>query len=138
MTPDEARRRFAAGPVARLATADAAGRPHLVPVVFAVVRDTVYSAVDDKPKRVPGRRLARVRHLRRRPEAALTVDRYDDDWSKLAWVQVLGAVRIIDDPSERPGAIAALRAKYEAYGHRSPDGPLLELTPTRALHWRAV
>jgi PPOX class probable F420-dependent enzyme len=125
-------------PVAHLGILDDEDRPRVLPVTFALTEGRLYSAVDDKPKRVPGRRLARVRHLRRRPEAALTVDRYDDDWSKLAWVQVLGAVRIIDDPSERPGAIAALRAKYEAYGHRSPDGPLLELTPTRALHWRAV
>ena len=125
-------------PVAHLGILDDEDRPRVLPVTFALTEGRLYSAVDDKPKRVPGRRLARVRHLRRRPEAALTVDRYDDDWSKLAWVQVLGAVRIIDDPSEGPGAIAALRAKYEAYGHRSPDGPLLELTPTRALHWRAV
>jgi uncharacterized protein YciI len=79
-----------------------------------------------------------VRFLRARPRAALTVDRYDDDWSRLAWVQLLGTVAVLEDPGLRPRALAALAAKYGPYRERTPGGPLLELTVARALHWRAA
>jgi PPOX class probable F420-dependent enzyme len=123
--------------VGHLGLLDDDGRPRVLPVTFALAGERLYSIVDEKPKRVSGKRLARVRYLRRRPFVALTVDRYDEDWSKLAWVQVLGTVAVIDRPETQPEAIAALSAKYEAYRHRVPGGPLLELTPERVLQWRA-
>jgi len=83
--------------VARLGLLDDADRPRVLPVTFAVAGAAVYSVVDSKPKR-PGE-PARVRYLRRRPEAALTVDHYADDWTQLAWVQVLGRVEVLD-PTE--------------------------------------
>ena len=94
----------------------------------------MWSAVDDKRKR--SREPARLRYLRRRPEAALCVDRYDDDWDRLAWVQLLGTVSTlpIDDA---PAAVAALTARYAPYRERRPPGPLVRLEPTRALWWRA-
>jgi PPOX class probable F420-dependent enzyme len=113
-------------------------RPRVLPVTYALYSGRLYSAVDDKPKRAPGARLARVRFLRRRPQATLTVDRYDDDWSALAWVQVLGSMRVVDEPTARPEALAALVDKYAPYRDRAPSGPLLELVPERALHWRAA
>ena len=94
----------------------------------------MYTAIDNKPK--TAREPARVRYLRRRPEAALTVDRYDDDWTQLAWVQVLGRIEVID-AAAAPGAMEALAAKYEPYREDPPPGPLLKLTPERVLHWRA-
>jgi PPOX class probable F420-dependent enzyme len=124
--------------VGHLGFLDADDRPRVLPVTFALAADRLYSVVDEKPKRVPGRELARVRYLRRRPAAALTVDRYDDDWTRLAWVQVLGTVRIHDDPTTQAGAFAALAARYAPYRHGVPEGPLLELVPERALHWRAA
>jgi len=124
-------------PVAHLGLLDDEGHPRVLPVTFALAGDRLYSAVDEKPKLVPGGELARVRYLRRHPSAALTVDRYDDDWSKLAWVQVLGAVQVLDDPTARPEGLAALRAKYDPYRHQAPAGPLLELTPKRTLYWTA-
>lgn len=124
-------------PVGHLGLLDEDDRPRVMPVTYARVGDALYSAVDDKPKRVTGRELARVRFLRRRPEAALTVDRYDDDWSRLAWVQVLGAVDVVE-PDADPGALAALTAKYEPYRAAAPGGPLLRLAPERALCWRAA
>jgi PPOX class probable F420-dependent enzyme len=124
--------------VARLGFLDSGDRPRVLPVTFALAADRLYSVIDEKPKRVPGRELARVRYLRRRPAAALTVDRYDDDWRKLAWVQVLGAVHVHDDPTTQAGAFAALAAKYEPYRHGVPEGPLLELVPERILRWRAT
>jgi PPOX class probable F420-dependent enzyme len=123
--------------VARLGLLDDEGAPRVLPVTFALSGGRVYSAVDDKPKRRPGH-VARVRFLRARPRAALTVDRYDDDWRALAWVQLLGTVAVLDDPAARPKALAALVAKYAPYRARPPRGPLLELVVARALHWSSV
>jgi PPOX class probable F420-dependent enzyme len=121
--------------VARLAFVDDDDRPRVLPVTYAVAEDVVWSAIDDKPKRAA--EPARVRYLRRRPEAALCVDRYDDDWNRLAWVQVLGRVEVL--PIERGAAgLEALTAKYAQYRERRPPGPLLRLQPSRALHWRST
>ena len=121
--------------MAHLAFVDDRDRPRVLPVTFAVAGGTAWSVVDDKPKSTP--EPARVRYLRRRPEAALCVDRYDDDWSRLAWVQLLGAVDLLD-PADAPDAMSALAARYAPYRERRPPGPLLRLAPERALHWRAV
>jgi PPOX class probable F420-dependent enzyme len=134
MTPDEARRRFAAGPVARLATADAAGRPHLVPVVFAVVRDTVYSAVDDKPKRSTA--LRRLANVAANPRVALLVDHYEDDWRALWWVRADGTGRVLDaaEPEARDG-IDRLVERYPAYRDRRPAGRVLAVDVARWTGW---
>jgi PPOX class probable F420-dependent enzyme len=124
--------------VGHLGLLDEGDRPRVLPVTFALAGERLYSVVDQKPKRVAGSELARVRFLRRRPSAALTVDRYDDDWTRLAWVQVLGPVHVHDDPTTKAGAFAALAAKYEPYRHGVPEGPLLELVPERVLRWRAA
>ena len=91
--------------------------------------------VDNKPKRAG--EPARVRWLRARPAAALTVDRYDDDWSRLAWVQVLGEVEWSLDAASAPDAVAALVARYPQYVDDPPPGPLLHLVPQRVLCWSA-
>jgi PPOX class probable F420-dependent enzyme len=122
--------------VARLAYVDEEDRPRVLPVTFAVARGAVWSAIDDeKPKRTP--KPARLRHLRRRPGAALLVDVYDDDWSRLAWVQLLGTVELLPVESE-PEAIEALARKYPPYAERTPPGPLLRLSVERALQWRSA
>ena len=123
--------------MAHLGLLDDDDNPRVLPVTFALHGGAVWSAVDAKPKRRPGAELARVRFLRRRPRAALTVDRYDDDWSKLAWVQLLGSVSVLE-ASESQDALDALVQKYPSYADRRPDGPLLRLAPERALHWRAA
>ena len=127
---------LARAPLGPLGLLDEDDRPRVLPITFAVHAGAVWSAVDDKPKRRPGAELARVRFLRRRPEAAFTVDRYDDDWSKLAWVQLLGRVSVIEAADNR-AALDALAAKYPAYRERRPAGPLLRLAPQRSLHWQA-
>ena len=121
--------------VAHLGLLDGDGRPRVLPVTYALFGGAIWSAVDDKPKRVPGDELARVRWLRATPAAALTVDRYDDDWSKLAWVQVLGSVSIED---VREDVVDALAQRYPHYRGHAPGGPLLRLSPERVLRWRAV
>jgi PPOX class probable F420-dependent enzyme len=113
VTEREARERFAAARVARLATANAAGRPHLVPVVFAVRGDVVYSVVDAKPKRTT--QLRRLRNVAENPLVALLADHYDDsDWDALWWVRAEGLARVLDPAvdDEAARAVELLRARY--------------------------
>jgi PPOX class probable F420-dependent enzyme len=126
-----------AAPVAHLGLLDEDGRPRVLPVTFALAGDAAWTAVDHKPKRAQGGELARVRWLRHRPAAALTVDHYEHDWSRLAWVQLLGQMAVIDDPASEPPALAALAGKYDEYRERAPGGPLLRLGIERTLCWRA-
>ena len=123
-------------PVGHFGLLDADARPRVLPVTYAVVDGELWSAIDDKPKRHAGEQLARVRWLRARPESALTVDRYDDDWSRLAWVQVLGRTTVVDIAGHER-MLEALAARYAAYRARRPPGPLLRLSPERAIYWRA-
>ncbi|HEX6027098.1 MAG TPA: pyridoxamine 5'-phosphate oxidase family protein [Solirubrobacter sp.] len=119
-------------PVGHLGLLDGHGRPRVQPVTFARVGAVLVTAIDDKPKRgMP----ARVRRIRERPAVALTVDRYDDDWTRLAWVQVLGEAAIRDMTD---AALAALTARYPVYRDMPPRGPLIEIAPTRLLWWRAT
>jgi PPOX class probable F420-dependent enzyme len=96
--------------VARLASADAAGSPHVVPICYALIGDTVYFTIDAKPKK--GTKLKRLANLRTNPRAALVVDRYDEDWSRLGWVMLRGAAEILDSGPEHDEAQAALRQRY--------------------------
>ena len=121
--------------VGRLGLVDDDGAPRVLPVTFAVAEGWIWSAIDQKPKREG--EPARLRFLRRDPRAALTVDRYSDNWAELAWVQVLGSVRILD-VADGPVGVEALSAKYEQYREESPPGPLLALEPERYLWWRAA
>ena len=118
-------------PVAHLAFLDEDGHPRVQPITFARVGDTLVSAIDDKPKRTTP---ARIRRLERDPRAALTIDRYDADWTRLAWVQLLGDASI--EPIDAD-ALRALQHRYPAYRERPPGGPLIKLSPRRLLHWRA-
>jgi PPOX class probable F420-dependent enzyme len=120
--------------VGHLAFVDAADRPRVLPVTFAIADDAVWSAIDEKPKR--SAEPARLRYLRRRPEAALCLDVYDDDWSRLAWVQLIGRVDVLA-VEEGPAGLEALTAKYAPYREASPPGPLLRLDVERTLCWRA-
>ncbi len=121
--------------VGRLGLLDLEGAPRVLPVTFAVAEGRIWSAIDQKPK--TAEEPARLRFLRRDPRAALTVDRYSDDWDELAWVQVLGRVEILHLPDGRVG-LEALRGKYEPYREEAPPGPLLALKPERYLWWRAA
>jgi PPOX class probable F420-dependent enzyme len=120
--------------VGRLALLDEEDAPRALPVTFAVWEGAVWSAIDWKPKR--SAEPARVRRLRRRPIAALLVDRYDEDWTRLAWVEVRGRVAVLA-ASEAVGALAALGNKYGQYVERPPAGPLIRLEPELHTSWRA-
>jgi PPOX class probable F420-dependent enzyme len=134
--PSWARQLLEAARVGHLGLLDGDGRPRVLPVTYALHDGALWSAIDRKPKRDPGRDPARVRWLRRDPRAALAADLYDEDWSRLAWVQVLGDVSVREAVQE-PAATAALAAKYPAYAADPPPGPLLRLEPRRVLWWSA-
>jgi len=121
--------------VARLATIDPDGRPHLVPIVFAVDGDTLYSAVDRKPKR--SQTLRRIENARVRPDVTILVDHYSEDWSALWWIRLRGRARVLDDGEERERALALLQEKYPQYRSEPPDGPVLAVDITDVRSWSA-
>ena len=134
MSPGEARERFAAGRVARLGTADSSGRPHLVPVVFAVDGDRVYSAVDAKPKRTQA--LKRLANVRENPAVTLLVDHYDDaDWDALWWVRADGRGRVLE--SDHPEAERAVALLRERYPQQRGAGAVLVVDVERWSGWTA-
>ena len=131
MDDAERRRRFAAARVARLATVDGTGRPHVVPMVFALVGDVVWSAVDAKPKTT--HRLRRLANIEATGRASVLVDRYDDDWAALWWVRVDGPASVFAPEDERArNGLDALVAKYPQYRADRPAGPVLAV---RCEHW---
>ncbi|MBA3421964.1 MAG: pyridoxamine 5'-phosphate oxidase family protein [Thermoleophilaceae bacterium] len=135
--PGWARELLERSPLGHLSYLDDGDHPRVLPVTFAVAGDSLWTAIDQKPKRKPP---ARVRYLRRRPEAALCTDHYEDDWSRLAWVQAIGSVEVVEvsaGDAER-SALDALRAKYRSYLEQPPEGPLIRLRPERVLCWRAT
>ena len=129
----EAARRVAAARVARLATVGPDGRPHAVPVCFVLEGDTVYSAVDRKPKRSTD--LQRLANVRAHPDAAILVDHYDEDWTTLWWVRLRGRARVLQTGDERARALTLLQEKYPQYREQPPDGDVLALDVDEWRSW---
>ncbi len=119
----------AASRVAHLATAGRDGRPHVVPICFALDGETLYTAVDEKPKRT--RRLKRLEHIEANPRVEVLIDHYEDDWSKLWWVRLRGTARIVEDPR----AVDLLVAKYPQYAERRPEGPVIAIDVEERSEW---
>jgi PPOX class probable F420-dependent enzyme len=135
MRPIEARSLFATARVARLATADAGGRPHVVPICFAIEGDLILTAVDHKPKRAT--RLRRLENVAANPRVSALADRYDDDWSRLWWARADGTARIAEPESEEHGRAAALLAeRYPQYGEHPPEGPAIVVSVSNWSAWR--
>jgi len=134
VTGEEARERFAAGRVARLGTVDPRGRPHIVPIVFALDGNTIYSVVDDKPKRTV--ELQRLRNVRSNARVAVLVDRYDDaEWAALWWARADGSARVLEpDAAEAERAIALLAARYP---QQRAAGAVLAIDVERWSGWSA-
>lgn len=125
--------------VARFATVDDGGRPHVVPICFAYQDGTVYSVLDAKPKRVPVRALRRVRNLIANPNAQLVFDRYDEDWTRLAYVQLRGKARIIEAGPEQATAVRLLRQRYEQYKAMEIDeAPVIAVAIEACVTWGAM
>jgi PPOX class probable F420-dependent enzyme len=122
--------------VARLATIDPEGRSHLVPIVFVLEGETLYTAVDAKPKR--SRRLRRIENARDRPEVTVLVDHYEDDWSRLWWVRLRGRARVLDAGEEAERALRLLTEKYAQYRRQPPDLPVLAIDVSDWGSWEAA
>jgi PPOX class probable F420-dependent enzyme len=135
MTGAEARRRVARARVARLATRDVGGRLHLVPICFALDRDTLYTAVDEKPKRSAA--LRRLENVQADPDVAVIVDEYDEDWSALWWVRLRGRARILEAGGERDRAVGLLRRKYPQYAPHRLEGAVLAIEVDDWRGWAA-
>jgi PPOX class probable F420-dependent enzyme len=132
---DAVRARVEAASVARLATTDPDGRPHLVPIVFALAGETLYTAVDSKPKR--SRHLKRIENARERPAVTVLVDEYQDDWSRLWWVRLRGRARVLESGAEAERALELLREKYAQYRRVPPGLPVLAVDVEEWRDWEA-
>ena len=130
------RQRIYSARVARLATADAHGTPHVVPITFALDGDTIYFAVDAKPKRTTD--LKRLRNIAANPAVAVLVDHYEEDWSRLWWVRVDGTARVVEDRAGVDRAIGLLVERYDQYRKAPPSGPVVAISIGRMTGWSAT
>lgn len=136
MSPEAARERFATATHALLATADRDGAPHIVPIVFVLAGETIYNAVDRKPKRTTA--LRRLANARENPRVAVLAEHYSDDWTQLWWVRAEGAARVIEATgAEAVAALELLTARYAPYREAPPPGPLLAIDVARWSGWEA-
>jgi PPOX class probable F420-dependent enzyme len=129
----ELRRRVERVPVARLATVRPDGRPHVVPITFALEGHSVVTAVDHKPKTTTS--LQRLRNIEANPVASVLVDNYEDDWSRLWWARGDGAARIVAEGAEREEAVERLVEKYRQYRETPPRGPVIVVSVSRWVTW---
>ena len=129
------RKRLGEARVAHLATADAQGRPHVVPIAFAHHDENLYFAVDDKPKR--SRNLKRLRNIAGNPLVSVLVDHYEDDWTRLWWVRLDGVAHVLAHNAEAQGALDLLARKYPQYRDARPPGPVVAITVQRMTGWAA-
>jgi PPOX class probable F420-dependent enzyme len=130
------RKQFAEAKVARLATVDASGRPHVVPVCFALEADRLYFAVDAKPKRTPD--LKRLQNITANPAVSLLVDHYEEDWTRLWWVRVDGTARVVTDSVEAERAVELLVGRYPQYVRARPGGPVVAISIGRISGWSSA
>lgn len=137
MTLDDTTRAFVVGArVAHLATVSAGGRPHAVPVCFVLEGDIAYIALDEKPKRVGPRQLRRVRNILENPRVQLLVDRYEEDWARLAFAQLSGAATLLEAGAEHAAALSALRAKYPQYEPMDLESrPVIRISVEGVVAW---
>ncbi len=130
------RRRLGEARVARLATADASGKPHVVPISFVIQGEKLFFAVDAKPKRTID--LKRLRNIAANPSVSVLLDHYEEDWSRLWWVRVDGTARVLTDSTEADRAIDLLVSKYEQYRRVRPLGPVVAISMERITGWSSL
>ncbi len=131
----DARRLLAGARIARLATVTQGGRPHIVPVTFALNGDRIYSAVDAKPKTT--RNLRRLANILANPQVAVLADSYSEDWAALWWVRADGRAAVLEEPGVMAGPIALLRERYPQYRQALPEGPVVAIEVERWTGWAA-
>ncbi len=134
---DEQNRFIHSQRVGRLATADQAGQPHVVPVCYAWDGTSFFVALDAKPKRVAPRRLKRIRNILANPQVALVVDRYSDDWSELGYILVRGTAALVPpNTPEHQSAVKLLRDRYPQYSTMPiHEQPVIQIRPSSSVSW---
>ncbi|MHB8588764.1 MAG: TIGR03668 family PPOX class F420-dependent oxidoreductase [Candidatus Dormibacteraceae bacterium] len=135
METADARRRLGDSRVARLATVSDQGRPHIVPIVFALDGDTLYFAVDAKPKRTAN--LKRLKNIAANSSVSVLVDHYEDDWTGLWWVRADGTGRVVTDADETLHATDLLANRHPQYRTARPPGPVVAIHIDRLTGWSA-
>jgi PPOX class probable F420-dependent enzyme len=135
VTPEEARSRFVDARVAHLATADAEGIPHIVPITFALEADRIYTAIDAKPK--GSGPLRRLENVAVNPRVSVLVDRYDADWRQLWWARADGSASVVSSGATFDHALALLRARYPQYAETELIGPAMVIRVGRWSGWSA-
>jgi PPOX class probable F420-dependent enzyme len=130
LAADEARTRFSGAAVARLATVEPSGQPHLVPVTFAIDGDRIYTAVDAKPKTTAN--LRRLRNITGDPRVVVLADHYEENWDALWWARADGVASVLDQPGDMAGPLRLLAARYPQYRASLPAGPVISV---QVWHW---
>jgi PPOX class probable F420-dependent enzyme len=121
---------------AHLATSDKSGQPHVIPICFVFDGKQFYSPIDEKPKQTVPSKLKRLKNIRVNPQVALVIDRYDEDWRKLAYVLVFGKARIVQSGEKHRSAVKLLRRKYRQYRAMAIDErPMIAITANRIVSW---
>ena len=127
---------LAHAPVGRLATSDANGAPHVIPVCYALLDGMIYSVLDQKPKRASLTRLRRVRNILANPQVSLVVDHYEGNWERLWYILISGTAELLEDGAERPAAIQVLREKYAQYRLMNiGPNPVIKIAPSHVVSW---
>ena len=125
--------------VARLATVDENNNPHVVVIVYAFDGKRFFTPIDDKPKKVPYRKLRRIRNIENNKAVSLLIDEYSEDWSMLAWVQIRGRAEIIESGKNHSLGVKLLNDKYEQYADMNLEGkPMIIIYPVKIASWRAA
>ena len=135
MDATASRQRLAEARVGSLATVDTQGRPHLVPITFALHGNTIFFAVDHKPKRTTA--LRRLRNIAANPAVCVLVDHYSDDWETLWWVRADGSARVLTAGADADQALDLLAARYPQYRATRPSGPVVAIAIERISGWSA-
>jgi len=125
--------------IAHLATADGKGRPHVIPICFAFDGKGIYSPIDEKPKKAAPLSLKRVRNIAANPHVAVVVDRYDENWKRLAYVLIAGSAKLLFRGPQHRRALRLLRNKYPQYRTmRLEDRPVIRITIANTTSWEAM
>ena len=125
--------------IGHLATSDKSGQPHVIPICFVFDGNYFYSPIDEKPKRLAPQRLKRLKNIRENPQVSLVIDRYDEDWRKLAYLLIFGKARVLKSGTKHRRAVNLLRKKYPQYrAMEIHQRPIIQITPTRWTSWGAL
>jgi PPOX class probable F420-dependent enzyme len=138
LTP-HASRLISSARVAHLATADKNGRPHVIPICYVFDGKCFYSPIDEKPKRNTGRELKRIRNIRENPNVALVIDRYDEDWRRLAYILIFGKARVLRAGKTHQQVVKLLRRKYPQYRTMAiHERPMISITSKQIVVWGRI